>query len=796
MKPTARTTRRSQTTTKDRGRLDHGTEFDGVIQDYNPQTELYAVKMADGEIIEGAKYIVPIFSALIGFKFTIRIPPGTSVRCVYGTPSYITGCTANDVPDAESGLSRDMTGCGIDGALQRAHPDQSNTIPGHSTPGDLYDGEIEMGNLTGSFVRFLTFMASIGSGERAQVQCHILRDLVRIISRNYEHFSSAGDIKIYDDGRLNVEFNGTTYDHERWGAEDPNSAKAELENDEMPEEVDPKETGRWRYSMLLGFVGDLFNMWFTDPCEAAGRMAEEAMRSGKARLHIGQDGAILIQSVSEIISEKVTRIPVPIRLKHEEDPEGVLRAEMDELDRNFLKSWDVGGEETEHHQLFKIREYARHLSLYHSMARIHQLAAKNGEWKVPSEADTPDPEIGAGEKDREEANTNTYWKDGYTTRRIMKDGSILDHDCYGNAISTGPNGVQISSSRHIHHYAAGDIVMKAGASVFISGRRDVEIVAHRGGLLLKGRTFLRALAERGTLWIKGDYNPEIPYTPNAGDPEAEIINDQAVIIQTSGGESRFISNRKVRMLVERPGELMEFYSKGDLKVFAKQDLTVKSSGSLFLLIQNQVYAKWQAFTAQGSSFFLVGIARLSRGMCQFNNILTGRLSASGAVSSGADLVQMKGSSTCCYRPHGNHMGNYRGPTPSLSGPAVGNQGFPDDEPKENFRMLKPEAYRWDGTSLGAKTDVDQLFEPLAQQFLRLETGNSGYDTWPDMTDKVLSAPQTAADTPWPSSDAKWLSHRTSKPTLQEPHGAASSSYAASIQTPLVPHDVAFKYLIK
>lgn len=797
-KPTARTTTRSQIHTKDRGRLDHGMEFEGVIQDYNPLSELYAVKMSDGEIIEGVKYIVPIFGALISFKITARIPPGTAVKCTFGNPSYIVGCIANDVPDAESGLSRDITGTGIDGALQKAHPDKSEVIPGHSTPGNLYDGEVEMGNLTGSFVRFLTFMASLGSGERAQIQCHILRDLVRVISRNYEHFASIGDIKIFDDGRLNFEMNGTSYDHERWGAVNPNDTKAELEKDEMPEEVDPLETGRWRFSFLLGFIGDLFNGWFSDPCEAAGRMAEEAMRSGKARFHVGQDGAILIQSCADIAFERVVRIPVPIRLKHEEDPEGVLRAEMDQLDKEFLKMWDVGGEKTEHHQLYQIREYARHLSLYHSLARVHQLAAKNGEFHVPSEDDTPAPQVGAGEKDRKEANTGglTYWKDAYATIRIMRDGSILTHDSYGGCVSQGPNGIEISSARHIRLYAAADIVMKAGGSAFISAKRDVEIAAHRGGLILKSRTLWRALCERGTMWLKSDYNPDVPYTPSGGDPSPEIVNGQALIMQATSGESRLISNRKFRALVERPGELMEFYSKGELKAYSKQDMTIKTTGSMSLLIQGSVNARWQSFTAQCSSFLLVGIARLSKGMSQFSRILASGVSSTGPVNSGSDLVQMKGNSQCCYRPHGNHMGNYRGPGPSLNGGPVTDQSFPDDDPKENFRMLKPEAYRWNGTSLGDKTDVDQLFEPLAQQFLRLETGNSGYETWANMTDDILSAPQTARDTPWPSKGMKWMVHNSSKPTLQEPSPGNPSSFSASIQTPLSQQSISFRILTK
>lgn len=790
--------RRRQTYTTDRGALIPGEVVAGHIVDHNYATMTYTVQLR-GQAVRGVMDMTGVTSGLLGFRSANRMAPGTQVAVLVGKPSWIIGASTFDMPDPNSAHSRTMTGKGVKDGIQQVGEKREQELPFHNAPDDLYQGEFEIANLTGTFIRFLQFMSSLGSGERAKVECHILRDLVRIVSRNFEHFSSSGDLKIFDDGRLSTELNGTTYAHERWGLLEENSKKFNATGTSMPEDVDPTETGRWRYTMLLGFLGDLVNTWFTDPMETAGKMVESAFRSGKARLHVGQDGAILAQSCSEIVLERVTRIPVPIRLKHEEDPQGVVRSEMSKLDAEFLKMWKVKAED-EHHQMFKVREYVRYLNQYHSLARIHQMEQADGkDWKVPSESDTPKPKAGSGEKDREAANSDaTYWKDCYSTIRIYRDGSILLMDAYGNATATGAFGIQHSSTRHIHMYAAGDIVQKAGGSVYISSKRHVEVVANRGSLLLKSRTGLRALCEVGTLWLKSDYDPDNSYSPESGDPEAEIVGSQGIRVQAVSGESRWISKRKARFTVTKNDERLELVSKGELgvKVNKKVDVDIKGETSVSITQTLKIKAsKILGWVVGGLT--LDGICVLRRGLSQISRLEVGALLARYRIGGPENSGQVQ-EGECCYRSHTNHITIYDNRT-SMSGDLKIDEGsaitpadFPEDPSGNSWKLVPKDEYVWSNPGLDeTKSDFD--FEPLAQQHLRLSSSSS-YDDWPKMTDQLRSASETSADTPWPGTSFKWLQHSPTKPALGTPTSQSPKSFKASIQTPLTSQTPTFKIL--
>lgn len=791
--------RRRQTYTTDRGALVPGEVVAGHIVDHNYATMTYSVQLR-GQTVHGVLDMTGVTSGLLGFRSSNRMAPGTQVAVLVGKPSWIVGASAFDLPDAASAHSRSMTGKGIKDGTQKLGEKRAGELPFNNAPDDLYQGEFEIANLTGTFIRFLQFMASIGSGERAKVECHILRDLVRIVSKNFEHFSSSGDLRIFDDGRLSTELNGTSYDHERWGLLEENSKKFEATDTAMPEDMDPTETGRWRYTMLLGFLGDLVNAWFTDPMETAGKMVETAFRSGKARLHVGQDGAILAQSCSEIVLERVTRIPVPIRLKHEEDPQGVLRSEMSKLDAEFLKMWKVKAED-EHHQLFKVREYVRYLNQCHTLARIHQMEQATGkDWLVPSEADTPKPKAGAGEKDRETANPDaTYWKDCYSTIRIYRDGSILLMDAYGNATATGAFGIQHSSTRHIHMYAAGDIVQKAGGSVYISSRRHVEVVANRGSLLLKARTGLRALCEVGTLWLKSDYSPDSEYTPEDGDPEAEVVGQQGVRVQAVGGESRWISKKKARFTVNQSDQRLELVSRGELgvKVSRKVDVEIKGETSVSISQTLKIKAsEILGWVARG--FSLDGICALKRGVSKINFLEAGQLLARFRIGGPKNEGNISGEGQCCYRRHINHITEYDNKTPLNSELTIDSESsiippeFPEDPSGNSWKLVPKEEYVWTNPGLeDSKSEFD--FEPLAQQHLRL-ADSASYDDWPKMADKLRPAQETSSDTPWPGVNFKWLQHNPSKPALSTPTSQKPNTFKASIQTPLTTATPTFKFL--
>lgn len=733
----------------DRGSFYNGHLYRGVISGYKGGEHLYAVR-ANGQVMTDVRDVTGPAGALLGLRTHQRIPVGTEVLVAYGSPPWIISTFASDVADAASHMTHSVTGCGYADAMSTLNPDQ--LPPLDTLPNDLYEGEFEVGHAHSTFLRFLLFMSSLGAGQLAKIEFHMLRDLVRVVSRNFEHFSSAGDTVIYDDGRLNMEVNGTCYDFERLGKLTAKEPK--LDNVREAPEPDPTATGRWRYTMLLGHIGNLFNIWFTDPAAAAGSMIDSSdnYRSGKARAHVGQDGSILFQSCADIVLERVVRIPVPLRLKQPDDPEGVLRDEMDNLDRAFLAEWETGRGATEHHTLFQIREYSRWLSQYHSLARLHQLAEKGEEWVVPSESDTPQPTAGAGETDRGEATSATGWyRDTYATIRIMRDGSILTFDGYGNVRASGPYGIIDSSASHHRVYCAGDYSVFAGGSIFLSAKRHLELVAHLGSFIVKARTGFRALCERGTMWLRSNWSPDSDYTPDEGDPAVEVVADKALVIEARNGDALISGGTALRVETSQEEGTLEMSApNGNLAFSARDNLHMYAPGEVRFNFGEvgALFSRWDNFT--GGGWGIAGLVEVngSDGLAA-NNILAGSIRAAYSIASpGGDVSNYE------------HDGDPILPDLESTDPAL---PLVYQLTSASWNFLPPEEYngsKWVEPFTG-KSDANKLYQPPTVTFLE---DSDEYTLWSGTS--LLDGGSTR-NTPWPGETITWLA-ATGGERLDEP----------------------------
>ena len=770
--------------------LKKGRIYEGVVTASNSSEQTYTVAV-DGGSITGCQVALGFMAGLMGIKTSMRLSVGGRVLFVYGTVSYIIGGVAGDPPDSRSHMGRSITDSGIKDLLAEVNPSTANKVPMHNMPQDLFDGELELGFLQAGFIRFMMQMVSVGGSERAQIQFHLLRDLTRIISGNFEHFSALGDEVIMDDGRVSMETNYTHYPHERMGlAKDGDPLEQKAKNFDG-DAFDPKITGRWRYTKYLGFLGDVFNEWFTDPAEAAGRMAEDNLRSGKSRVHHGAEGEYLVQSCSEIAFERVVRIPVPIRLKHPDDPEGVLRKEFANLEKAYLKTWDQKKGEEGHHALFYLRDYARWLSQYHSLARIHQLAAKGGEFHVPSEADTPEPSPDSGEEDRKSANAGvTFWRDGYSTIRLMRDGSSLILDAFHNTWSTGPYGIMVDTPMHFRLSAAGDVSILAGGSFFLRARRHVELVSDLGGMILKSRCFFRALAERGTAFLQSNFDPADPYTPEEGDPEPEADENGFGVVITAPSSGMFVEAGDGFKLVQKGDSesVMHIDNRGKTKLTAAGDAAVTLQGvarltltkTLFLEGAGRILSSLSKVIFRGAAAF--GIGRVKLAAVEAANVTSrGFIGPSKYVAERDDIE-----------------------APDLSFPDDA-EDLPEvdkvDDPTIKWGFLKKKEYlnskrpEWTGANGDYPGDSDQLFEGLSQQHLRLGA-DAAYDGWSFETLLDGDRIDSSKSSPFPGDGAEWLTATPTEVPLNEPSATAPSTMAGLNSSSLSSAALTFKFLKK
>ncbi len=491
---------------------------------------------------------LPIFMGLLGYRLSCMFALGDKVGVVYGNPSYIVSGLPKDVPDAASPMSRTNTSFGHGGLSQ---------VPGfgqaHTYPNDLFDGEFEISNLMGMAMVFLTNMITIKAGDRAKIEVGLLNDMVRVVSNEFRHHSALGDEWVFDDGRLSGELNYTSYRHESHGRQTRKELLADLADNkpEFDNINDANDTGIWRMSRYIGWLGDFIHMFVTDPQKLvadqfSATIGNENWRSGRSHIWAGNDGSVLVQSVGDIVLERVIRVLVPRRIKRHDDPEGQQPDDFDNLESKWLKQWKDTDPNRPWEKAFQLRQYGRWLSQYHGLARFRQAV---DDWEVPTESQVPGPSFDGGETDVGQANAGMEWGDAYATIRIYRDGSIGLQETEGATVTMAHGSIWLAATRHLWLEAAGDVRIVAGQNIFLKARRSIELVATVGGLILKARTKLKALCERGSIWFKSDaYDPDkpetVPYTPVEGDPEPEIL-PAAVLIQADNGQVEVCSKRRL-----------------------------------------------------------------------------------------------------------------------------------------------------------------------------------------------------------------------------------------------------------
>ena len=582
------------------GPLRMGKSYEGTLVSGDNKSLVYTVRIGE-RTVEGCHWVAGISAGLLGIKTHMIPTRGSRVMIVYGNPSYIVQGLPSGPRDDISGSQREMTQTTAqEGRKKLDEPDHAdyggaNT---HSTPPlDLFEGELDLENQLGVALRLLHSMASLNAGERAKIEAFVVNDMVRIVSDCYKNISAFGDMQIYNDGRLNVRFDGTSYEHEAWSLFGDGEAKAEVDQFQVAGEEDLVKTGRWRFSQFIGWLGEFMHQFVTEPAATASSLEEGAYRPGKSRFQQMSDGSILLQSVADISIERVCRVQVPIELKRWDDPEGVTTKAYKSLQKSFLEIWKFQ-DETMHHTAYQLREYSRWLSCFHSYARFHQLAAKAGEWQVPAETLTAHVWTNQ-EADVEQANSGLgvlLW-DTYACVRIMRDGSIVLWDGYGNGITMGKSGLQLSAVEHLELDAAGDVRITAGQDIILKARRNIEISAIVGGLILKSCTWLKALCEKGVLWLKSDADdPEVEDTllnprgeTGVNFPALEKL-EYAVLIESSKGRLGIRSERTMNLSAEgdpdEPGDHEDITGSivlqsrlQDVRIYGQRNALLKSQGS-------------------------------------------------------------------------------------------------------------------------------------------------------------------------------------------------------------------------
>lgn len=802
------------TNTEQQGKSGEGYIKTGLVVATEPITRTCTVNI-DGRPVPGCVWAAGIMSSLFGFRTTFVPPIGTTVYVLYyGKEPIIVGCKSSN-PDAKSMFSKTAT-AGVQNLLPIDLKTFSNKeatdgpVPTHAGPADLLEGEFDISNALGVGITMLTHLAKLGAGERAKIEFFLLDDLARIVSENFEHYTAFGDMRVYNDGRLNVVFNGTSYPYEAAGMLSPNSGqdapfKSGGKNTVSVDESTAIETGRWRFSRFVGFLGDFVNEFITDPTTTLGVFAENAYRSGKLREYRGSDGSYLMQSVTEIAFERVCRIPVPVEIKSPDHEDQMKVEDYADLETKFEKIWDFGPDNKNMaHTAFQIREYARWLSLYHSFARFHQIGAKKGTWKIPSEHDTPAPSWTNGEAGRDAANAGIIkYRDVYSTIRILRDGSQLFMDGYGSAVCMNSGNVYISAAKHLHLESAGDIRVVAGQNIYMKARRNMEFSAIVGGLKLKARTWLHGLCEWGSIWLKSD--AQDPNNPDFEEPQPALPSEDpkpvilpfAVFLEASKGQT-MVSSKQRLTLQTQGADYNQDDEMGAVVIQAKG-----SSLAARALKQIDIRSNTAWVSLYGATAF---VCKAAKALFQTNIFDIGRrLTFKAGKLSVAYLdtlfIRAKSSIRGPRRPAG--QGPHRNHIDEIDNGWQGPAFSTESEVQEKYLAISKSKAPQDGLSdqvLEWKFDKpteyvnpqDPLFESLTQQRLRTDnTLSDNYLTWTPVQSALKPAPRVKVSSPFGATTH--MAHGDSSiEQLGTPSTKASNQH--NQQTEMTPIQAEFRFL--
>lgn len=647
--------------TSNKEKLRYNCVYEGIVVYANVASRLITVTV-DGVLLEGCQMMSTAVGSYIGVKDVMLPAPGARVLVVYciagtyviaGQPATktknttwappVTGNIDYDVLDKSAAFRQ----------TQSFSPSTPITV-GAKLPIDMFPGEWEKTTEIGPALRLLYNFAQMDSGSLAKIEVHLLNDMVRIINNYFAHHHVGGDELIWNKKYSTWESHFTPYPHEAEGklyVQEPLIEKTGKAYDPK-KSCDPdtvSATGRWRKSTYIGFLGDMIHTWITHPTAVVSSYMENADRATNFRQWIGSDGTFMVQAAGGIHMEAGSNIICPTVLKSHNDLELKLEEQMENLDASYLKIWGQGPNWRDlRTACWQMRAYLRYIPQWHSLARWRQLEDA-GYCKIPDPADAPIADPSAGEADRESiTGTDPYF--GYSAINLSPMGTITITDGVRNSIIMDGVSIQISTSGNLELKAGGTLSL-SGRDVVIQAADNMEICSFFGGLVMKARTTLKALVEKGRLWFKTDMDPEDDDDPDypLEDGEAPEVEKQKYGIILDAPRSSILNYGSKGFVAATSDEEahINFEAAGkdtDVNIIADHDINMYASRYLKLravgFAVKAAFVKFASFIVKIGERFLLRGGRLAVTMLEANFVQAAtHVSKAKHVSQNEDLEE-------------------------------------------------------------------------------------------------------------------------------------------------------------
>ena len=290
--------------------------------------------------------------------------------------------------------------------------------------------------------------------------------------------------------------------------------------------------------------------------------------------------------------------------------------------------------------------------------------------------------------------------------------------------------------------------------------------------MLKSRTWLRALCEWGSVWIKSDAkDPNEPgYVVQEPDDRltdpAPAILEHAVVIQASRGKTQIKSKRRIHIKCEGPTDINPGTEADILLDSKSHDVVIKSGNSFNAfasrigLTANYLVSKIQKVKWLDTALFDINGTLVIRGKkLSATDIDAESLRATVIAGSPVGVMVKPGGPHPKVAAHNNHVrflpdnfsvalssqvetDDFTSNSPGAV-PVIGNAAM-------SFKFVDPQEYNWDSNETSGKN----RYKSPTQQNMTIAKANTGEQDlkewdWSAYTQKLKAAPETdSSSTPY------------------------------------------------
>ena len=432
---------------------------------------------------------------------------------------------------------------------------------GDLKPADVFPGEFVRVNEHGVGIDCDMLSASIRGGGSSRIMASRVDNTVEIVAGNFRQFDVSGTKRLsVDAGCITEESVFSEYVGERKGG---TGLKADKKKHTEDEKLEDRPVGKYRLRSFIGYLGSIISYFISRPEKNTEETKEEDLlllkekkpkNTGLLHLNVNDNGRVLLRSAGGFALERSDRIPVPIRIRDMDDPEGIDSADLDKEDElQFEMPEDDDGNQSPHYTPIALADkmaydyrqaYARFLE--HMTEEDRQAgdsgdseqkstkAAEDGDgdseksdFYLLNEEDVDTPENDAGIPDRkikpDELEANVGRRSGIYN---LPDGSIIIRDAWGSELIFSGGNVTINTPGSVFFNTGYSLVTHAGDDIVLKARNSIDVDTTLHDITIHGDKSVKIVAgsddspsDGGVLIESFSFNSEVDFTDKGEDTE-------------------------------------------------------------------------------------------------------------------------------------------------------------------------------------------------------------------------------------------------------------------------------------